>query len=271
MLFGRGTTDCLGHVALITELLCQVRTKCGGLHIRLHVYIDVNINGSHGLNPAARIRTQNTHAHLIHVCIFMYNQHRPMKHPQLAERKVSLKRHLIVVFIANEVRAYHVHRMHICTLMHDCRSAGNAMVAGRPPRRPYARSHETSYNNHDHHHNKQTNRRTTPSPASAWTGSWPRARWSRSRTARSSGWVRCFMYTACVCACVRPSCVVFFLSVPRDGPADRSKHRREKSPALPCTSTHFPLTHMYPPMRVYHTLTVRWTAPTRSPASGPAG
>lgn len=24
MLYGRGTTDCLGHVALITELLCQV-------------------------------------------------------------------------------------------------------------------------------------------------------------------------------------------------------------------------------------------------------
>ena len=29
MLYGRGTTDCLGHVALITELLVQVRRKRG--------------------------------------------------------------------------------------------------------------------------------------------------------------------------------------------------------------------------------------------------
>jgi acetylornithine deacetylase/succinyl-diaminopimelate desuccinylase-like protein len=35
MLYGRGTTDCLGHVALITELLLQVTRIC---HAHAHTY-----------------------------------------------------------------------------------------------------------------------------------------------------------------------------------------------------------------------------------------
>lgn len=79
MLYGRGTTDCLGHVALITELLCQVQIyvficALSLSHVRKYVY---------PIPPTAPCPAQ------------------------LAERKVSLKRTLIVVFIANEVRDTH--------------------------------------------------------------------------------------------------------------------------------------------------------------------
>jgi hypothetical protein len=76
----RGTTDCLGHVALITTLMCQVYT-----------YACVHAARVCGMRRAAVARTQ-----------YLQCQQWLGVYPQIAEQRPELDTSVHVVFIASE-------------------------------------------------------------------------------------------------------------------------------------------------------------------------